>query len=73
MQAFGVVFKILTCGFAAMAFLHLKWSKIRLMFAAVYYWPVIVIGVWMCIVSPILTLVIKSRKAKDVSTEKKDE
>jgi len=75
LQAFGAVYKFLACGFYVQAFMLLKWRRFSIVYANVYYWPVVLMASWYIIAKPLLTMIIRSRKrsTKEEETKSKAE
>ncbi|XP_065679505.1 lysophospholipid acyltransferase 5 isoform X1 [Hydra vulgaris] len=70
-QLSGAIMKFYMCGFFAMSFILLRWRRIKVVYEDVYYWPLIIIGVWFACAHPIFLVLSKIIK-KQFKKEKKE-
>lgn len=60
----NALFRAYACGFAASAFMLLRWRRIKLVYAAVSYWLIIVIVSWYIVIIILQTIIKSKRKEK---------
>jgi len=63
-RLFGIIFKLYSTGFAATAFILLRWRRIKITYGAVYYWlpATLIVG---AILIVLLEQVVASKKRKE--------
>lgn len=72
LQVLGAIYKFLACGFYVQSFMLLRWKRFKIVYASVYYWPVVVMVLWYIVGKPLLIVLIKFRKRSEKES-KKDE
>jgi len=64
LQLLGAFYKFLACGFYVQSFMILRWRKIKIVYASVYWWPVVVAFVWFFVLGPFMQYLNKQKSSK---------